>query len=104
MQPQSDLEGELPIVAPRLSKLRYDKVAKVVIVKRAAGVRRITVGSLYRPAKKGSLPTSVPYIRLSGKWLERAGFLPNDKVEVKVSQGELNIRAAQGAFPLVSGE
>ena len=38
-----------------------------------------------------SRPTSAPYLRLAGKWLEKAGFAPGAKVRVEVSQGRLVI-------------
>jgi hypothetical protein len=38
-----------------------------------------------------SRPTSAPYLRLAGKWLEKAGFTPGAKVRVDVSQGRLVI-------------
>lgn len=47
--------------------------------------RRITVGTTYYPA----LPSGeyrgdreVPYIRLRGQWLQRAGFTPNGRLRV----------------------
>jgi hypothetical protein len=49
-----------------------------------------------------------PKIRLSGRWLERAGFKSGNRVEVKVSQpGILTLRflelnkPSDGAAPLV---
>ena len=33
----------------------------------------------------------VPFIRLSGKWLERAGFLENDMIAVAAVNGEIRI-------------
>jgi Toxin SymE, type I toxin-antitoxin system len=38
-----------------------------------------------------SRPTSAPYLRLAGKWLEKAGFTAGAKVRVDVSQGRLVI-------------
>ena len=40
---------------------------------------------------RNSRPTSAPYLRLAGKWLEKAGFAPGAKVRVDVSQGRLVI-------------
>ena len=34
---------------------------------------------------------SVPFVRLSGKWLEQAGFLEDGRVEVIVSKGEIRL-------------
>jgi len=36
-----------------------------------------------------SIPTQ---IRLKGKWLEEAGFKPNDYVSVNIEQGKLTIQ------------
>jgi toxic protein SymE len=36
----------------------------------------------------------VPWIRLSGQWLERAGFVISGKARVEVSQGKLVITPA----------
>jgi Toxin SymE, type I toxin-antitoxin system len=38
-----------------------------------------------------SRPISAPYLRLAGKWLEKAGFTAGAKVRVDVSQGRLVI-------------
>jgi hypothetical protein len=34
---------------------------------------------------------SIPFIRLCGKWLEEAGFLPFDQISVKVEKQKLII-------------
>ncbi len=94
MQPRSAPERVLSVAAPGLHKVRYDEVKKACIVKREPRVRRITVGSLYRPAKKGSLPTTVPFIRLSGKWLEKAGFTTGDMLEIEASEGKIALKFA----------
>ena len=36
-----------------------------------------------------------PYIRLQGKWLEDAGFMIGDKIEVREQQEELVIRVVK---------
>jgi len=45
----------------------------------------------------------IPKIRLAGKWLERAGFRPGNRVEVKLSeQGTLTLRfVSQASLPMV---
>ncbi len=52
--------------------------------------RRITVGTAHYPALHGREPRSdreVPYIRLRGHWLQRAGFPPNVRIRVSVRDG-----------------
>jgi hypothetical protein len=50
-------------------------------------LRRLTVG-----CTGGGWPRpDVPYLRLSGRWLERAGFLIGRSVKVEVSEGRLLI-------------
>ena len=36
--------------------------------------------------------TSVPEIRLCGKWLKEAGFNEDDRVEVKISKGVMILK------------
>jgi hypothetical protein len=59
-----------------------------------AEVRRYTVTNRGRMSDRERPPwvrreraEPVPEIRLSGKWLGRAGFLPGSKVEVRVRPG-----------------
>jgi len=52
--------------------------------------RRITVGTAHYPAIHGreqSGDRDVPYIRLRGHWLRRAGFPPNGRIRVRVLDG-----------------
>ena len=42
--------------------------------------RKLTVSYSYQSGKG-----SVPFIRLCGKWLEKAGFSVKDKVKVKIT-------------------
>jgi len=52
--------------------------------------RRITVGTARYPAIHGreqSGDQDVPYIRLRGHWLRRAGFTPNGRIRVRVLDG-----------------
>ena len=49
--------------------------------------RRLTVG-----CTGGGWPRpDVPYLRLRGRWLERAGFAIGGKVKIDVSEGRLII-------------
>jgi hypothetical protein len=49
--------------------------------------RQLVVSQLVQP--RGRDLVSVPYIRLSGLWLKRAGFPIGARIEVRISQGEL---------------
>jgi len=52
--------------------------------------RRITVGTAHYPALHGrdhGGDREVPYIRLRGHWLQRAGFTPNGRIRVSVRNG-----------------
>jgi type I toxin-antitoxin system toxin SymE len=49
--------------------------------------RRLTVGC----TGTGWPRPDVPYLRLSGRWLERAGFVIGRSVKVEVSEGRLLI-------------
>jgi len=52
--------------------------------------RRITVGTSHYPALHGrdyAGDRDVPYIRLRGHWLQRAGFPPNGRIRVSVRDG-----------------
>jgi len=54
-------------------------------------MRRLKVGSLYRLTQRNN-ENSVPFIRLSGKWLKQAGFQEGDIISIKIHKGELKIR------------
>lgn len=52
--------------------------------------KRITIGTSHYPALRGRDHTGdreVPYIRLRGHWLQRAGFTPNGRIRVRVLDG-----------------
>lgn len=52
--------------------------------------RRITVGTSHYPAHQGhayGADRAVPYIRLRGHWLQRAGFPPNGRIRVCILDG-----------------
>ena len=55
-----------------------------------SGTRIIKVGSMVRFARNGR-STKVPFIRLSGKWLEDAGFQEGDFLAVCVQHGEMRM-------------
>ena len=58
-------------------------------------MRTLTISTLFRDAaQKGSITgkVRVPHLRLTGRWLERAGFAPGSRVHVvKNVEGQLLI-------------
>ena len=50
--------------------------------------RRLTIGC----TGTGAPRPDVPFLRLSGRWLERAGFAIGRSVKVEVSEGRLLIQ------------
>lgn len=58
--------------------------------------REMTVTSLYRAAHAiGAKEESVPYLRLSGRWLERLGFVSRCRVVVTEERGKLTLAIAR---------
>jgi hypothetical protein len=54
--------------------------------------REVSVTSLYRAAEPiGAKGGSVPYLRLSGRWLERLGFASGCRVVVAEERGKLTL-------------
>ncbi len=51
--------------------------------------RRLKVGVTMQV--RGTTSRSVPFIRLSGQWLERAGFSTGAEVQVVVTNGEIRL-------------
>jgi len=57
--------------------------------------RNLTVSTLRRQwsnMHRTSYGAPVPYLRLSGNWLEQAGFTPGQKVAVTVGESGLTIQ------------
>ena len=52
--------------------------------------RHLTVSAIQRNNRRMS-STVVPHLRLSGRWLESAGFRIGDKVRVELEHGRLAI-------------
>jgi hypothetical protein len=46
-----------------------------------------------------SATSRVPFIRLSGRWLEEAGFSEGDVLEVSVVQGEIRLKTTKPTLP-----
>ncbi len=59
--------------------------------------RELSVTSLYRAtqALRGK-DASVPYLRLSGRWLERLGFASGSRVVVAEESGKLTLTISPG--------
>ncbi len=56
--------------------------------------REVSVASLYRPAEGiGGDGERVPYLRLSGRWLEELGFVKGPRVVVS-EEGQLTLTVA----------
>jgi hypothetical protein len=51
--------------------------------------RRLTIGC----TGTGAPRPDVPFLRLSGRWLERAGFAIGGKVKIDVTEGRLIIES-----------
>jgi hypothetical protein len=49
--------------------------------------RELRVGQTFQ--MRGRDQVAVPFIRLSGRWLEQAGFTSGARVEVRVKSGKL---------------
>ncbi len=56
--------------------------------------RTIKVGSTYQGSPSAS--SRVPFIRLAGHWVEKAGFSEGDVMQVSVTLGEIRL-ARQGS-------
>lgn len=56
--------------------------------------RTIKVGENYTPSNNPATGFTIrPKLILSGKWLEKAGFLPSSHIEVEIEEGRLIITA-----------
>jgi hypothetical protein len=53
-------------------------------------IRRLSVSYLFQSGRP-----DIPFIRLHGKWLKDAGFLPFDQISVKVENQKLVIEMAE---------
>jgi Toxin SymE, type I toxin-antitoxin system len=59
---------------------------------RRKDVRVLTMASLYRPSRSSATGwVIVPYLRMSGRWLEQCGFRTGERVYVKAEQGRLTL-------------
>jgi hypothetical protein len=58
--------------------------------------REVSATSLFRPAEAiGARGGAVPYLRLSGRWLERLGFARGCRVVVAEERGKLTLTVDQ---------
>jgi hypothetical protein len=63
--------------------------------------RIVKLHSKYRPSLatgwfRNHVSKDAPWLNVSGKWLEKAGFRTGDQVAIEVSEGKLIITKAQG--------
>ncbi len=67
--------------------------------------RRLTVSYWVSPVRRSTgRGVSLPYLRLLGRWLERAGFAIGSTVRVSVSPGKLMIEIAAPATSAAARE
>lgn len=57
------------------------------------GQRTITISRLFRSTSTGG-DTRVPYVRMSGRWLEKAGFKCGARLLIATEKGKLVITLA----------
>ncbi len=50
--------------------------------------------SRFKPGARRNVPPLVPWFKLSGRWLEHAGFDPGQRLKVEVQLGRLVITHA----------
>ena len=60
---------------------------------RADGQREFSISTLYR-GNRNTQDGRVPYIRLSGQWLEAFGFMRGERVLIAAEQGRLVVTLA----------
>jgi hypothetical protein len=66
--------------------------------RRKTGIRRLTVSMLLRQRSSGrSGHDRVPFLRVSGRWLEQCGFAIGARYYVTVAQGKLMLTLAAPA-------
>jgi len=57
--------------------------------------RELSITTLFRPTTRTrSGETAVPYLRLSGRWLEQHGFTRGSRVDVTAEKGKLVLTVA----------
>lgn len=55
-------------------------------------MRTLKVSTLYRPARTRGAAQQVPHLRLTGQWLERAGFTAGGRVIVELLGGIITLK------------
>lgn len=55
-------------------------------------IRQVKLHSKYRPLRTSREDKIVPWLTVSGVWLENAGFKPGDRVEITIAPNELLIK------------
>jgi toxic protein SymE len=61
-------------------------------------IRKVKLHGKYRPLQSCGWPNfkAVPWLNVSGQWLEQAGFKVGDAVEITVEQSTLIIKNLHG--------
>ena len=54
--------------------------------------KQVRLHSKYRPLRTSWEDKIVPWLTVSGVWLEQAGFKPGDRVEITIAHNELIIK------------
>ena len=54
-------------------------------------LRQIKLQGKYRPMENGQYHKEVPWLTVSGVWLEQAGFKAGQQVEIKIERNQLII-------------
>ncbi len=58
-------------------------------------IRQVKLQSKYRPLRGGwgsDTGKEIPWLNVSGLWLEEAGFKRGDRVEIRVENNQLTIK------------
>jgi len=90
---------QLPKVKPTstfkkvIRKQEFIKEKSVILCVEEPTVRYLKLHPFYRQSQVTCSHKKVPELRLCGKWLEKAGFSPENYVSVTVMNGLLVIRS-----------
>jgi toxic protein SymE len=68
---------------------------KIYFMHQQAKVRKVKLHSKYRAVNGGWINSgyqAIPWLNVSGQWLERAGFKAGDPVEITIENNTLTIK------------
>ncbi len=67
--------------------------SKIIHTMKISNSRRIKLSSKYREVKgEGRVMKVIPWLNVSGVWLEEAGFNAGDQVEITITNHTLTIK------------